>query len=414
MQHNKPATLDTLAVSELHGVGPRSAAKLAAFGIETVQDVLFHLPRRYEDRTRVVAIGSLRPGDHAVIEAEVDLADIKYGRRRSLLVRVSDGSGSLLLRFFHFSKVQQQGLSRGARLRIYGEVRRGPAALEMVHPEYQRLADGEQAPTEDRLTAIYPTTEGIHQLTLRKLSDQALQLCEHDRLPDWLPAELLKKLKLTDLPSALHYVHRPPPDADLNALEAGVHITQQRLAFEEMLAHHLSLRRVRQRARRFQAEPLVGSEALLMRFMQSLPFVLTGAQQRVIQELLRDLSAAHPMMRLVQGDVGCGKTVVAALACGCQVAIMAPTELLAEQHFGNFDDWFKSLGIRVGWLSGKVKGKTRSELLQGLADGGIQVLIGTHALFQQDVAFDRLGLVIIDEQHRFGVHQRLALRLITY
>jgi ATP-dependent DNA helicase RecG len=413
---NKEITLDALPVSTLRGVGPRSSAKLAAFGIETVQDVLFHLPRRYEDRTRIVPIGSLQFGDHAVIEAEVDLADINYGRRRSLLVRVSDGSGSLMLRFFYFSKAQQQGLSRGTRLRIYGEVRRGPAALEMVHPEYQRLAADQAAPTEDRLTAIYPTTEGIHQLTLRKLSEQALQLCQRDRLPEWLPAQLLTTLRLTDLQSALHYVHRPPPDANLDALEAGVHVTQQRLAFEEMLAHHLSLRRVRQRALTLKAEPLSGNHSLLTRFRDSLPFVLTSAQQRVIQELLHDLSVARPMMRLVQGDVGSGKTVVAAaaaiqaVACGCQVAIMAPTELLAEQHFGNFDDWFTSLGIRVGWLSGKVKGKARDRVLEGLADSSIQVLIGTHALFQQDVDFVRLGLVIIDEQHRFGVHQRLALR----
>jgi ATP-dependent DNA helicase RecG len=415
LQHNQ-ATLDTLPVSTLRGVGPRSAAKLAAFGIETVQDVLFHLPRRYEDRTRIVPIGGLRPGDHAVIEAEVDLAEIKYGRRRSLLLRVSDGSGSLLLRFFYFSKAQQQALSRGTRLRMYGEVRRGPATLEMVHPEYQRLVDDEPAPTDERLTAIYPATEGIQQLTLRRLSEQSLQLCEHNRLAEWLPRELRAKLGLSDLQSALRYVHRPPPDADLKALEAGVHITQQRLAFEEMLAHHLSLRRIRQRALRFKAEALIGDHTLLTQFMQSLHFELTAAQQRVVNEVLRDMSARHPMMRLLQGDVGSGKTVVAAaaaiqaVACGCQVAIMAPTELLAEQHFGNFDDWFSSLGIRVGWLSGKVKGKARSRLLDGLADGSVQLLIGTHALFQQDVTFERLGLVIIDEQHRFGVHQRLALR----
>ena len=414
--HNNPATLDTLPVSTLRGVGPRSAVKLAAFGIETVQDVLFHLPRRYEDRTRVVPIGGLRPGDHAVVEAEVDLAEIKYGRRRSLLVRVSDGTASLTLRFFHFSKLQQQGLSRGTRLRLYGEVRRGPATLEMVHPEYQRLAEGEAAPTEDRLTAIYPTTEGVHQLTLRKLSDQALQLSEQQQLPEWLPQALLTRLRLSDLQSALRYVHRPPPGADLAALEAGVHASQQRLAFEELLAHHLSLRRVRERARRLEAQALSGDDSLLERFTGMLPFELTAAQQRVIGELLRDLAAPHPMMRLVQGDVGSGKTVVAAaaaiqaIACGCQVAIMAPTELLAEQHFGNFDDWFDALGIRVGWLSGRVTGKARGRVLQELADGGVQVLIGTHALFQQDVSFARLGLVIIDEQHRFGVHQRLALR----
>ena len=409
-------TLDTLAVSALRGVGPKSAQKLAAFNIETVQDVLFHLPRRYEDRTRIVPVGHLRPGSHAVIEAGVDLAEIRYGRRRSLLVRVSDGTGSLMLRFFYFNKLQQQGFERGTRLRIYGEVRRGPAMLEMVHPEYQRLVEGESAPVEDRLTAVYPTTEGIHQITLRKLSDQALQLLGTDSLPEWLPDELLVKLQLGDLQSALRYVHRPPRDADLEALEAGTHSTQQRLAFEEMLAHHLSLRRVRLRARRLQAEALGAGNDLLPEFIKSLPFRLTAAQQRVIDELLRDLSAPHPMMRLVQGDVGSGKTVVAAavavqaVACSCQVAIMAPTELLAEQHFSNFADWFDALGIRVGWLTGKVKGKARSGVLEGLADGSVQVVIGTHALFQDDVAFKRLALVVIDEQHRFGVHQRLALR----
>ena len=409
-------TLDALPVTTLRGVGPKSRERLEAFGLETVQDVLFHLPRRYEDRTRVVPVGRLRFGDHAVIEAEVDLAEIKFGRRRSLLVRVSDGTGALLLRFFHFNKTQQQGFERGTRLRIYGEVRRGPSMLEMVHPEYQRLADGEIVATEDRLTPIYPTTEGLHQLTLRKLSEQALGRLQAGSLPDWLPPALLAKLDYTDLVSALRFVHRPPPDANVAALEAGTHPAQQRLAFEELLAHHLSLRRVRLRARHLRAEPLGPDGELLQQFYAALPFELTGAQQRVIAELQRDLAQGHPMMRLVQGDVGSGKTVVAAaaavqaVAAGRQVAIMAPTELLAEQHFSNFDDWFGRLGIRVGWLSGKVKGKARRQVLDELADGQVQVAIGTHALFQEDVGFQALGLVIIDEQHRFGVHQRLALR----
>jgi ATP-dependent DNA helicase RecG len=409
-------TLDAQPVSALRGVGPRSAEKLAAFGLETVQDVLFHLPRRYEDRTRVVPIGRLRYGDHAVIEADVDLAEVKFGKRRSLLVRVSDGTGSMLLRFFHFNKLQQQGFERGTRLRIYGEARRGPTMLEMVHPEYQRLADGEAAPAEDRLTPIYPTTEGLHQLTLRKLSEQAVELLQPGRLPEWLPDRLLAQLNFTDLLSALRYVHRPPPNADVRALEEGVHPSQQRLAFEEMLAHHLSLRRVRLRAQRLKAEPLRQDNHLLQDFYSQLPFSLTGAQQRVVAELLRDLANSHPMMRLVQGDVGSGKTVVAAAAAlqavgsGCQVAIMAPTELLAEQHFSNFAGWFAGLGIQVGWLSGKVKGKARRAVLDDLAAGRVQVAIGTHALFQEEVAFQKLALVIIDEQHRFGVHQRLALR----
>jgi ATP-dependent DNA helicase RecG len=410
------ATLDTLPVATLRGVGPKSAARLAAIGIETVQDVLFHLPRRYEDRTRIVPIAALRHGDSAVVEVEVDLAEIKYGRRRSLLVRVSDGTGALILRFFHFSKAQQQGFVRGSRVRVFGEVRRGAAMLEMVHPEYQRLNDNERLPTEDRLTAIYPTTEGLHQLTLRSLSDQALQLLASGRVPEWLPAPLLARLGLPDLCAALHYAHRPSPHADLASLESGKHPALRRLAFEEMLAHHLSLRRIRERARRLQAQPLTGSKTLLRGFLDSLPFDLTVAQQRVIDQLLEDVAEPHPMMRLVQGDVGSGKTVVAAaaatqaVASGCQVAIMAPTELLAEQHFSNFQSWFEPLGIRVGWLSGRIKGKARSKILEQLAGADLQVVIGTHALFQEGITFKRLGLIIIDEQHRFGVHQRLALR----
>ncbi len=408
--------LDETPVATLRGVGPKSAEKLAAFGIETVQDVLFHLPRRYEDRTRIVPLGGLRPGDHAVVEVTVDLAEIKFGRRRSLLVRVSDGTGSLMLRFFHFSKAQQAGFERGTRLRLYGEARRGPASLEMVHPEYQRIGEQDSPPTENRLTPVYPTGDGIHQLTLRKLSEQALALLEDANLPEWLPEPLRRSMGLSDLQAALRYVHRPPPGADLDALEAGTHPGQQRLAFEEMLAHHLSLRVVRQRATRMQAPPMAGGDTLLKAFYRQLPFALTGAQQRVVDEILRDLAQPHPMMRLVQGDVGSGKTVVAAaatvcaLSCDYQVAVMAPTELLAEQHFANFQRWFEALDIRVGWLSGRVKGRARRELVEAMHSGEVQLLIGTHALFQDDVQFQRLGLVIIDEQHRFGVHQRLALR----
>ncbi len=409
-------TLDKLPVSTLRGVGPKSAVKLAGFGLETVQDVLFHLPRRYEDRTRVIPLGGLRAGDHAAIEADVDLSEVKFGRRRSLLVHVSDGTGKLMLRFFYFNKVQQQNLSRGVRLRIYGEVRRGPTMLEMIHPEYQRLEGGETVTTDDRLTPVYPTTEGLHQLTLRKLTEQAVGLLQPGRLPEWLPQHLLSSLGFSDLITALHYVHRPPADADRAALEAGTHSYQQRLAFEEMLAHHLSLRRVRLRAQHLESIPLAASPALLNAFIKSLSFSLTGAQQRVIKTLQKDIAQPHPMMRLVQGDVGSGKTVVAAaaaiqaVASQQQVALMAPTELLAEQHLSNFKDWFDELGINVGWLTGKVKGKARNQILLALKDGELAMVIGTHALFQDDVVFKNLGLVIIDEQHRFGVHQRLALR----
>lgn len=403
-------------MSSLRGVGPKSALKLAALGIETVQDVLFHLPRRYEDRTHVVPIGSLRAGNHSVIEASVDLAEVRYARRRSLLVRVSDGTGSLTLRFFYFNKNQQQGFARSVRMRIYGEVRRGPSTLEMVHPEYQRLGEGEQADVDDCLTAVYPAGEGIHQLTLRKLTDQALELLSVKSLPEWLPDELLEKSRLGNLHESIRFVHRPPPDADLGALLEGKHCCQRRLAFEEMLAHHLSLRGLRERAQRLQAKPLTSDEALLSNFLGSLDFNLTGAQKRVVGQLLVDIRQTHPMMRLVQGDVGCGKTVVAAaaavqaVASGVQVAVMAPTELLAEQHYRNFLAWMEPLEISVGWLSGRIKGKERNRVMGRLADGSIQLVVGTHALFQDEVDFASLGLVVIDEQHRFGVHQRLALR----
>jgi ATP-dependent DNA helicase RecG len=408
-------TLDELSVSTLRGVGPRSLAKLSALGVETVQDVLLHLPRSYQDRTRVVPIVGLRPGECAVVEAEVELSEVRYARRRSLLVRVSDGTGSLLLRFFHFSAAQQQGFVRGARLRLFGEVRAGPAVLEMVHPEYRRVAD-EAPETPETLTPVYPSTEGVHQLTWRNLSSQALQLLAPGRLPEWLPGRLLAELGYADLQAALRYAHRPPPQADLAALANGTHPALRRLAFEEMLAHHLSLRRLRRRALRYEAEPLCQQQRLLQRFLAALPFQLTAAQRRVVETLLADLGRSHPMLRLVQGDVGSGKTVVAAAAalqavgCGCQVAVMAPTELLAEQHRINFSAWCEPLGIEVGWLSGRKKGKQRRELLASIAAGRVPVLVGTHALFQEDVEFNRLGLVIIDEQHRFGVHQRLALR----
>ncbi|HHO69205.1 MAG TPA: ATP-dependent DNA helicase RecG [Gammaproteobacteria bacterium] len=410
------AGLDSLPVATLRGVGPRSAQRLAALGIETVQDLLFHLPRRYEDRTRVVPIGSLRPGDRAVVDAGVDLAEIRYGRRRSLLVRVSDGTGSLTIRLFHFSAVQQQGFARGARFRFYGEVRTGTATLEMVHPEYQRLEEGVQAAGEERLTPVYPTTEGVHQLTLRKLTEQALARLGDGLLHEWLPAELLRQLHMADLHAALRYVHRPPPGAELEALEQGRHPAQQRLAFEELLAHHLSLRQVRERARLHRAPPLAPGSELVQRFLAALPFALTGAQHRVVADIAADLARPHPMMRLVQGDVGSGKTVVAAaavlqaVAAGYQVAVMAPTELLAEQHLASFRAWFEPLGVACGWLSGRLKGKARQRQLDALAVGETPVVVGTHALFQADVLFERLGLVVIDEQHRFGVHQRLALR----
>lgn len=403
-------------VTRLRGVGEQQAHKLAKLNIKTVQDVLFHLPLRYQDRTRVVPIGSLRAGDEAVIEGEVELAEIIFRKRRSLLCRIADGTGALTLRFFYFSNAQKEGLARGTRLRCFGEARTGPAGLEIIHPEYHRIKTG-MAPVAETLTPIYPATEGIQQIRLRQLTGQALDLLKNPQsLPDWLPPALLNDLRFPVLDDSLRYVHRPPPDAPMPLLLEGRHPAQQRLAFEELLAHQLVMRQLRSRVRQ-ETAPVVQTPGRLRRqCMQNLPFSLTRAQQRVIDEIIDDMKQPRPMMRLVQGDVGSGKTLVAVMAAleaieaGYQVALMAPTELLAEQHWRNIEGWLTPLKLKVGWLAGKVKGRQRKETLAALASGEINVAVGTHALFQNDVDFSRLALLIVDEQHRFGVHQRLALR----
>ncbi len=411
-----PPSLDRIPVTTLRGVGPRLAEKLAALDIFTVQDLLFHLPLRYQDRTRITPIGALAPGVDAVIEGEVRLADIAYGRRRSLVCRLSDGTGSVTLRFFHFNAQQLQQLQTGTRVRCYGEARRGANGVELYHPEYQIIDTATPVPVAATLTPVYPSTEGLHQASWRKLCTQALTLLSPDSLVDYLstpPPLPGARVRLSD---AVQYLHQPPPQAKLEQLAAGLHPFQQRLAFEELLAHHLSLLQSRAATQSEGAPALRGSSALQRQFMASLPFALTGAQRRVLQEVDRDLRQSKPMLRLVQGDVGSGKTVVAALAAlravasGYQVALMAPTEILAEQHRNSFAQWLEPLGLLPAWLSGKVKGRQRKAQLEAIASGAAAVVVGTHALFQEEVRFARLGLVIIDEQHRFGVHQRLALR----
>ena len=404
-----------LPVSILKGVGPKVREKLARLGLTTVQDVLFHLPHRYQDRTRITPIGRLRPGMEAMITGEIELADIVYRGRRNLVVRLADGTGHIHLRFFYFNATQRDNLARGRRLRCFGEVRFGPAGFEMAHPEYAVLAEGEVAQPEATLTPVYPATEGVHQLTLRKLTLVALERYL-DKIPEWLPPETLAELKLTTLPEAVSLVHRPPPGVDVAALESGQHPAQQRLAFEELLAFHLSLKRRRAQMQAYQA-PLIGDRrSLVQQLLTQLPFRLTGAQQRVLEEIYADLLKPHPMQRLVQGDVGSGKTVVAAAAAlvaveaGFQVAIMAPTELLAEQHLRNFTGWLEPLRIPVAGLSGRLNGRARLNIIEAIGSGKVPVAVGTHALFQEDVAFSNLGLIVVDEQHRFGVHQRLALR----
>lgn len=408
---------DAAAVTNLRGVGPRVAEKLARLGIHTIEDLLLHLPYRYQDRTRVAPMGSLREGDEVVIQGKVLLAQVRYGRRRSLLVRIADGTGTVTLRFFHFSKTQESGFARGILVRCFGEVRRGPQTLELVHPEYRVMREDDSPPVEEHLTPLYPATEGLQQNTFRNLIEQAMaEIAQVCGMQELLPDDVLDQFGFPALEQALRFVHYPPPELPLAQLSEGRHPAQQRLAFEELLAHHLSLRQLRHKARRHRAPVLDAAGELAGRFFDALPFELTGAQQRVIGEIRSDIGQGHPMMRLVQGDVGSGKTVVAAAAAlaavesGWQAAIMAPTELLAEQHYRNFYAWLEPLGLNVAWLSGKAKGKAREAVLEEITSGHAQVVAGTHALFQDDVGFPRLGLVVIDEQHRFGVHQRMALR----
>jgi len=407
--------LSRVSVTALKGVGEAMAEKLTKVGLENLQDVLFHLPLRYQDRTRVVPIGALRPGQDAVIEGVVSGADVAMGKRRSLLVRLGDGTGSLSLRFYHFSNAQKEALKRGTHLRCYGEARPGASGLEIYHPEYRALTGDEAVPVEQTLTPIYPTTEGLTQQRLRQLSQQALSMLGPRSLPDWLPQELARDYQLAPLDDAIRYLHNPPPDADQEELAVGHHWAQHRLAFEELLTHQLSQQRLRESLKAQRAPPLPVVGKLATQYLANLGFPPTGAQQRVGKEIAYDLSQPEPMLRLIQGDVGAGKTVVAALAAlqaleaGYQVALMAPTEILAEQHFMTFQRWLEPLGIEVAWLAGKLKGKNRAHALERIA-GGAPMVVGTHALFQPEVQFHKLALVIIDEQHRFGVQQRLALR----
>jgi ATP-dependent DNA helicase RecG len=413
-------SLARIPVTALRGVGPKGAERLAKLGVHSVQDVLFHLPFRYQDRTKIVPVGSLRPGDQAVIDVTVDHADIRFGKRRSLLVQVSDGTGSMILRFFHFTAAQKSALARGVRLRCFGEVRNGPQHYELVHPEYQRVADDESITVEQALTPIYPTTEGFHQLSWRDLIAQALlRLGKEGALDELLPSGLLSSFDLPTLSDAIRLLHRPPPELAKPLMSEEGHPAQHRLAFEELLAHQLSMRLMRD-AHRQQTAPVFDQAIFELpkaqQLLAALAFELTGAQRRVISEIAKDTEQSYPMLRLVQGDVGSGKTIVAAIAAlqaieaGYQVALMAPTEILAEQHRVNFENWFSALGVEVGWLSGRLKGKKREAMMQQVSQGELSMVVGTHALFQESVEFANLGLVIVDEQHRFGVHQRLALR----
>ena len=411
-----PPDLDRLAVTSLKGVGATLAAKLAKIGIFSLQDLLFHLPLRYMDRTRVTPIGALQPNLNAVIEGEVRACDVVMGRRRSLVCRVQDGTGTVSLRFYHFSNAQKQRLIAGTRLRIFGETRRGAAGLEIYHPEYDLLDDAKPLPLQQHLTPVYPATEGLTQPRLRSLAVQALTWLNTHALKELLPDTLRRQLGQIPLADALRFLHQPPQDVDIRQLQEGEHPYQQRLAVEELLAHHLSLLLLRRQAQADGAQALHPSLEMQDVFRSNLGFQLTAAQERVVEEIAADMAKPLPMLRLVQGDVGSGKTVVAALAAliavasGKQAAIMAPTEILAEQHRLNFGRWLAPLGIQLGWLTGRLKASERREQLEAIREGKARVIVGTHALFQEGVDFAHLGLIIIDEQHRFGVHQRLSLR----
>jgi ATP-dependent DNA helicase RecG len=402
-------------VTALRGVGAALAQRLARLQVTRVADLLFVLPLRYEDRTRVAAIGTLTPGTRAAVEGEIQLTEVAYRGRRQLLCRIADGSGMLTLRFFYFSASQQANLARGIRLRCFGEVRRGPLGLEIVHPEYRRLSQA-AAPLEETLTPIYPLTEGVPQGRLRALIGEALRDLEHAPLRDLISQAAGLPAGLPSLPEALNYLHRPPRAAQLAELAAGRHPAQQRLAFEELLAHHLALK-LRKRTLKTDPAFALGDRAHLgERFLAALPFRLTRAQARARADVERDLAAGAPMARLLQGDVGCGKTVIAAAAAaraagsGLQAALMAPTELLAEQHWRNLQDWFAPLGETVALLCGSQPARTRRSALETIASGEVRIVVGTHALFQQGIEFKNLALVIVDEQHRFGVQQRLRLQ----
>jgi ATP-dependent DNA helicase RecG len=378
--------------------------------------LLFHLPSRYEDRTRIHPIGSCQPGQRVLIEGRIEHSAIVRGRRSMLVVVLSDGTGRITLRFFHFRVHQKQQLAAGTDLRCFGEIRAGFQGLEIIHPSYNRLSGAGDEPIANSLTPVYPTAEGLGQKNWMKMTDQALALLRRGELEleELLPEALLEQHKLLPLAEALQYIHRPPPDSDVLALVERDHPTQKRLALEELLAHNLSMQKLHRLQRSRQAPEMPACSQLENNFLQSLPFQLTGAQQRVAKEIGDDLQCNKPMLRLVHGDVGSGKTVIAALAAlraidnGYQTAITAPTELLAEQHLRVFSDWLKPLGIEPVWLSGKVLGKKRSEALERI-NNGAEVVIGTHALMQKGVEFNRLGLVIVDEQHRFGVGQRMSL-----
>lgn len=399
------------AVHQLQGVGNAAAALLEKLNIFNTDDLLFHLPRDYEDRSTIIPMNQLSVGRSYLLEGIVKGVDFPPGKRKSMAVLLDDDFGKVTLRFYHIYKGITDRCKLGNRLRIFGEVRVGARGLEMYHPELQVITEDTPLP-QTQLTAIYPATEGLTQPKIRAYIQQALAQYS-DHLPELLPAKFSNGYALKQ---ALEYIHHPPVNANMLQLAQGSHPAQQRLIFEELVAHQISLLTRRAFIQQVEAPSFAPSQTYAKQLLVSLTFEMTGAQKRVSREIVQDLKSNKPMLRLVQGDVGAGKTLVAGVAAchaleeGWQVALMAPTEILAEQHYLNFKRWFEPLGLNVAWLSGKQKGKARAAAEQVIRDGSAHLVIGTHALFQENVEFAKLGLVIIDEQHRFGVDQRLALR----
>ncbi|KJG09635.1 DNA helicase RecG [Photobacterium kishitanii] len=406
--------LNTIALTELAGVGAKMAEKLRKIGLNNVQDVLFHLPLRYEDRTRIWPINRVAPGQFLTVQGEVSHCSIQFGKRKMLTVKIGDTTGSVTLKFFNFNAAMKNNFSNGKQVKAYGEIKGSQFGLEIIHPDYRIFSEPTELSVEETLTPVYPTTDGLRQATLRNLTDQALNLLEKSAVTELLPTGLYDQ-QMT-LAQALQVMHRPTADISLEQFDAGKHPAQKRLILEELLAQNLSMLALRSKGQQHQSWSLAPQDSLKQQLLTSLPFTPTGAQQRVVADIEADLAKSQPMMRLVQGDVGSGKTLVAALAAlraiehGYQVALMAPTELLAEQHALNFAQWLNPMGIEVGWMAGKLKGKAREKELIRIANGDAKMVVGTHALFQDLVVFNNLALIIIDEQHRFGVHQRLDLR----
>lgn len=409
-------SLANIGVDALSGVGKRMAETLAKLGIESVQDLLFHLPMRYVDRTKITPIGSLRTNTTVVIQGRVLKADIAFGKRRSLAVSIEDMSGSCTLRFYHFSAAQKNNFEKGKLVRCFGDPRLGASGLEFYHPEYDFISENKATETEETLTPIYPLTEGLGQTKLKKLVEQAVKMLQDSPPTDLLPDRVNTHFGVSSLAEALRFLHFPPPDTNVDQIINQQHPAQLRLAFEELLAHFLVRQEMRAHVHQKRGPIIKKIPDSVNELIHNLPFSLTSAQTRVIKEIREDFTLGVPMLRMVQGDVGSGKTLVAALvalqvaAAGYQVAVVAPTEILAEQHLHNFTHWLEPLGIRVEWLVGKLTAAKRRQALANIASGDAQVIVGTHALFQEDVEFECLGLSIIDEQHRFGVDQRLSLR----